>query len=96
MDDSMIASHLNNLDLRLANIEQILLQGIEPHLATLDQILPTLATKDELKTLATKEELREEGVRSRRHVEVLTESLRSDIQLIAEHVASAMSKRTGA
>jgi ribosomal 50S subunit-associated protein YjgA (DUF615 family) len=90
MDDLMIAEHLENLDRRLARVEQI---------------LPTLATKDDLKTLATKEELREEGERSRRHtdevgerarrhMDVVAESLRSDIQLIAEHVASTRPKHT--
>ena len=43
MNDDMIATHLENLDRRLAKAEQI---------------LPTLATKDDVKTLATKEELR--------------------------------------
>jgi hypothetical protein len=42
MDDTVIAKHLENLDHRLENVERI---------------LPTLATKDELKTLATKAEL---------------------------------------
>ena len=95
MDDAMIATHLENLDRRLARVEQI---------------LPTLATKDDLRTLATKEglaqaiaplatkdelrrEIREEGERSRRYMDVIAESLRSDIQLIAEHVASERSKR---
>jgi len=94
MDDDMLEQRFNNLDHRLDRIEQI---------------LPTLATKDELKTLATKEELRaavaplatreelrlavqEEGERSRRYMDVLTESLRGDIHLIAAHVASAGSK----
>jgi hypothetical protein len=56
--------------------------------------LKTLATKEELKTLATKEELREEGERSRRHMDVIAESLHADIQLIAEHVVSARPKPT--
>ena len=86
MDATMIDEHLENLDRRLARVEQIL-----PTLATKDD-LKTLATKDDLKTLATKEELREEGERSRRHMDVIAESLRSDIQLIAEHVASARPK----
>ena len=43
MDATMIDEHLENIDRRLTRLEQI---------------LPTLATKDELKTLATKEELR--------------------------------------
>lgn len=81
MDNAMIATHLEHLDRRLTRVEQI---------------LPTLATKDDLRTLATKDELRreirEEGERSRRHMDVIAESLRSDIQLIAEHVASERSK----
>jgi hypothetical protein len=90
MDATMIDEHLENIDRRLTRLEQI---------------LPTLATKDELKALATKEELREEGqrsrqhmddvgARSRRHMDVVAESLRSDIQLIAEYVASARPKPT--
>ena len=71
----MIATHLEHLDRRLTRVEQI---------------LPTLATKDDLRTLATKDELRreirEEGERSRRHMDVIAESLRSDIQLVADTV----------
>ena len=78
MEHDVIATHLENLDRRLATVEQI---------------LPTLATKDDLKVLATKEELREEGERSRRHMDVLAESLRDDIHLIAAHVASAKPQR---
>jgi hypothetical protein len=85
MDQDMIAIHLDILDRRLARVEQIL-----PTLATKDE-LKTLATKEELRVaiapLATKEELRqvvqEEGERSRRYMDVLTESLREDIHLIA-------------
>ena len=69
-----------------------------------------LATKAELQaaiaTLATKEELRAtEGnlrlaitdavAELRRHMHVLTESLRSDIHLIAAHVASERPKDSG-
>ena len=43
MDDAMIATQFENLERRLARVEQI---------------LPTLATKEDLKALATKEELR--------------------------------------
>jgi hypothetical protein len=42
MDQDVIATHLENLDRRLAEVERI---------------LPTLATTDELKTLAAKAEL---------------------------------------
>ena len=80
MDATMFDEHLENIDRRLTRVEQI---------------LPTLATKDDLKTLATKDELREEAERSRRHMDVVAESLRSDSQLIAGHVAAEMSKRTG-
>ncbi len=54
-------------------------------LATKDD-LKTLATKEDLKTLATKDELREEGERSRRHMEVLVESVRDDLRLYAERL----------
>jgi hypothetical protein len=77
----MIAGHLENLDRRLARVEQI---------------LPTLATKEELRLaiapLATEEELREEGERLRRHMDIVGEALRGDIQLLAEHLASGTPK----
>jgi hypothetical protein len=63
MDDDMIATHLENLDRRLAKVEQIL-----PTLATKDELraaVSPLATKEELRAaiapLATKEELREKA-----------------------------------
>jgi hypothetical protein len=88
-----------SIDRRLANVEQIL-----PTLATKDELhtlatkadLRTLATKQELSTLATKEELRAKGERLQRHMDIVGESLRSGIQLLAEHLASVMPKRTGA
>jgi chromosome segregation ATPase len=102
---------LENLDRRMARVEQIL-----PTLATKEELrtsiaeaVAPLATKEELRTsiaaaiapLATKEELaaavaplatkhevwaaiREEGERTRRHVDVVAESLRDDIRQIAE------------
>ncbi len=73
MESQEIAGALENLDRRMARVEQI---------------LPGLATKEELRQaiapLATKEELREEGERSRRHMDVLVESLRSDLRVYAE------------
>jgi len=60
MDDVMIARHLENLDRRLARVEQFL-----PTLATKEELrvaIESLATKEELRVaiapLATKEELR--------------------------------------
>ena len=73
MDDDMIATHLENLDRRLARVEQI---------------LPTLATKEELKALATKDDIRE----LRRYMDVLSEDQRGDIRLLAEHLAGVMSR----
>jgi len=68
---------LKNLDRRLANIEQI---------------LPTLATKDELRAaidgavapLATRDEVRAEAVETRRHFDVVFESMRAEIRVFAD------------
>ncbi len=70
MNDTMIATHLENLDHRLAGVEQILLQSVEPRLARVEQILPTLATKDDLKTLATKDELKALATKDELHAAV--------------------------
>ena len=116
MDDSMIATHLKNLDLQLGNVEQILQHGveprltrveqilqqnIEPRLAHVEQILPTLVTREYLDERLTaqsgelRQEFREGLEQSRRHMDVIAESLRSGIQLIAEHLASIMPKGAG-
>jgi len=73
MDDEVIATHLKHLDSRLSAVEQI---------------LPTLATKEDLGPLATKDDLHE----LRRYMDVLSEDQRSDIRLIAEHLAFVMSR----
>ena len=91
MDQDMIATDLKKLDRRLAKVEQIL-----PTLATKEELqmaIAPLATKEDLKALAaaTKEDL----VELRRHMDVLTESLRGDIHFIAAHVASERSKPPG-
>ena len=94
MDSTVIDTHLENLDRRLARVEPIL-----PTLATKEELrtaiadaIAPLATREELRAavapLATKEELREEGERSRRHMDIVGEALRTDIQLLAEHLAS--------
>lgn len=96
MDDVVIVRHLENFDRRLANVEQIL-----PALATMEELrkaVALLATKEELYAaiapLATKEELRDVEERLRRHMDIVGEGLRSDIQLLAEHLASVMPKGT--
>jgi len=84
MDTAMIDAHLENIDRRLTNLEQI---------------LPTLATKEELRLaiepLATKEELREEGERVRRHLTMLIEHQDDKIQILIEHVQSLRPRRSG-
>src|SRR5690242_16091745 len=92
MDDVMIATQFENIDQRLDRI---------------GQILPTLATRDELRLaiapLAMKEELQLEIAKAveplatridvqelRRQMNVLFETLRADIQLLAGHVTSLM------
>ena len=86
MDDAMIATHLENIDRRLARVEQIL-----PTLATKEELRATegelrLAIAQAVEPLATKDEIRE----LRRYMDVLSESQRGDIQLLAEHLASVM------
>lgn len=96
MRAGQMEQRLNNLDVRVDRIEQIL-----PTLLTKDDLqaaVEPLATKAELQAavepLATKTELRELGSevlttiaeserRMRTHFDVVTESLRDDIKLIA-------------
>ena len=74
---------LKNLDRRLTNVEQI---------------LPALATKEDLKAFATKEELRvgledvrremkELSAEGKRHAVMLFEQTRENLELIATHLA---------
>src|SRR5882672_880132 len=99
MDNADVATQLENFDHRLIRVEQIL-----PTLATKDDLqraIGPLATKEELQRaigpLATKEELlatkedlrreiREEGERSRRHMDIQSEGLSTNVQLLAEYV----------
>jgi hypothetical protein len=88
MDDDMIATHLENLDRRLAKVEQIL-----PTLATKEELRATegklrLAIADAAAPLAAGDEIRE----LRRHMDVLSESQRGDIQLLAEHLTVVMAR----
>ena len=123
MNDEVLLEGFNNLDRRLSNVEQIL-----PTLSTKDDLkafstkddlkafatkddlqafatkddLQAFATKEDLKVFATKDELnalettlRGEIRETRRHMDVIGESLRGDIQLIAENLAAFMSRRSG-
>lgn len=76
MDATMIDQHLENLDRRLTRVEQI---------------LPTLATKDDLKTLATKDELRTAiaplatTAELHRAIDEASETLRRHMTILSEH-----------
>ena len=84
MDDIVVVRHLENLDRRLANVEQIL-----PRLATAEELQAAIAP------LATRAELRAEGERLQRHMDIVGEALRSDIQLLAGHLASVLPRGSG-
>jgi hypothetical protein len=90
MDQSELVESVKKIDLRLDRIEQFL-----PTQATKDELrTQALATKEELRAavapLATSAELREESERTRRHSQVLFESLRDDIRIVAEAQASTL------
>jgi hypothetical protein len=111
MDDVMVLTQLENLDRRLAHVEQIL-----PTLATRDEMrraiadaVAPLATREELRAaiapLATKEELRlaiaplatREEVRQgladlRSQILTLLEQQRDDIRILADGVATIISR----
>jgi hypothetical protein len=112
-----VAAQLENLDQRLVRVEQIL-----PALATKEDLrvfatkedlvatkedlrrelqaaIAPLATKEELRRaiepLATKAELHEVRDELRRHMDIGFEALRSDIELLAEHVVRIAGKVYG-
>ena len=60
------------------------IRNIDERTARIEQILPTLATKDDVKAYATKDDMREEGERARRHFDIVAEKMKQDIALIAE------------
>ena len=92
MDQSELVESVKKIDLRLEGIEQFL-----PTLATKDELrAQALASKEDLRAavalLATRAELREESERTRRHSQVLFESLRDDIRIVAEAQLSALAE----
>ena len=109
MDADRMEAAIENIDTRLARVEQIL-----PRLATREELraaihaaVAPLATREELHAaiqaaiapLATRAEMyaaiKEEGERSRRHTDVLIEDVRDDNRLILEHLI-ALSARVDA
>jgi len=80
MDDVMIETYLENLDRRLTRAEQIL-----PTLATkedLRSVVAPLATKEDLKSLATKEDLK--SLATREEMRDGLERLRLDMTILIE------------
>ena len=70
------------------------LKNLDRRLTSVEQILPTLATKEDLKAFATKEELkqglsdvREEIKDVKRHTTMLFEQTQEQLEIIATHVA---------
>jgi hypothetical protein len=68
-----------------------------PARATTEELrlaIEPLATRQELKALEVtlRREIREEGDRSRRHMEIVTEAQRDDIRVLAEHLSAVLSK----
>jgi hypothetical protein len=72
---------LKNLDRRLTKVEQIL-----PTLATKED-LKAFATKEDLKALATKDEMNALFAESKRHARMLFEETQEKLEIIAAHVA---------
>ena len=54
-------------------------QDLEPSIATVEQILPTLATKTDIQL---------EGEQTRRHIDVVGAGLRADLRMIVDDVVS--------
>lgn len=71
----------------LVELEQVV-RNVDARVARIEHILPTLATKEDLKAFATREEMRaairEEGERTRSSFNAVAERLETKIQLIAE------------
>ena len=67
---------------------EAIVRNIDRRLSRVEQILPSLATKEDLKAFATKDDLREESELTRQHFNAVAERLESHIRLIvAGHVA---------
>ena len=73
---------LGSLDRRVGRIEQVL-----PTLATRDEIR-NLATRDELARFATKEDMLAEGARTRAHFDAVAERLESQLRVLADGLLS--------
>ena len=89
MTRTKMEDEIKNLDRRLVSVEQIL-----PTLATKEDLLATradlFATRDDLRAeiVATRRDLTERIEEVKRHADVLNEDTREDIRKVAEGVAS--------
>jgi hypothetical protein len=65
-----------------------LIKDLNTRTKRIEQILPTLATKDDLKAFPTRAEVKllveEEGKRTRRHFDVVAEDMKDGIKVIAD------------
>ena len=102
MEDEDRDALLQNLDARLGRVEQFLPSlstGGQVHAAIQEAVAP-LPTREQMHAaiheavapLPTREEMRavikEEGAKSRHHMDILVDSLRDDIRIVVEgHVA---------
>jgi len=69
-----------------------MVKKLDQRLSAVEQILPTLATKEDLKAYPTRVEVEEKFEEAKRFALVLHEDLKSDIALIAEHLADVMTR----
>ena len=67
-----------------------MVKNLEQRTLVVEQILPTLATKEDLKALRV--EMEDKFEEAKRFALVLHEDLKSDIALIAEHLADVMTR----
>jgi ElaB/YqjD/DUF883 family membrane-anchored ribosome-binding protein len=73
-------------------MDQLEVEGLIKDLNTrtkrIEQILPTLATKDDLKAFPTRDEVKslieEAGKRTRRHFDVVAEGIKESVKVIAD------------
>lgn len=66
-----------------------LIMNLDQRTSRIEQILPTLTTKDDLRLglAETESRMLEKFEEARRYALVLTESVRDDIRMVAEHLA---------
>jgi hypothetical protein len=91
---------VKKLDRRTLAVEQILptlATKVDLHAFATKEDLKAFATKEDLKVFATKEDLKAYATKAdldevKRFVLVLHEDLKSDIGLIAEHLADVMTR----